>query len=83
LLQKERMALMPDENFEGDFLEMQENNHGITNAASAVGSLLIRSQERYENDFRNGSKCIINVCNCNNSVKFVCVYNKHFQKSFN
>jgi hypothetical protein len=33
---KERMALMPDENFEGDFLEMQENNHGITNAASAV-----------------------------------------------
>jgi hypothetical protein len=33
---KERMALlMPDENFEGDFLEMQENNHG-TNAASAV-----------------------------------------------
>jgi hypothetical protein len=30
------MALMPDENFEGDFLEMQENNHEITNAASAV-----------------------------------------------
>jgi hypothetical protein len=30
------MALMPDENFEGDFLEMQENKHGITNAASAV-----------------------------------------------
>jgi hypothetical protein len=26
---KERMALMPDEDFEGDFLEMQENNHGI------------------------------------------------------
>jgi hypothetical protein len=22
--------------FEGDFLEMQENNHGITNAASTV-----------------------------------------------
>jgi hypothetical protein len=67
-LQKERkeiMVLMPNENFEGDFLEMQENNHGITNAASA-GSLLIRSQERYENDFGNGSKCIINVCNCNN-----------------
>jgi sarcosine oxidase delta subunit len=21
---------MPDENFEADFLEMQENNHGIT-----------------------------------------------------
>jgi hypothetical protein len=33
---KERMALMPDEDFERDFLEMQENNHGITNAASAV-----------------------------------------------
>jgi hypothetical protein len=33
---KERMALMSDEAFEGDFLEMQENNHGITNAASAV-----------------------------------------------
>jgi hypothetical protein len=32
---KERMGLIPDENFEGDFLEMQENNHGITNAASA------------------------------------------------
>jgi hypothetical protein len=30
------MALMPDENFEGDFLEMQENNDEITNAASAV-----------------------------------------------
>jgi hypothetical protein len=33
---KERTALMADEDFEGDFLEMQENNHGITNAASAV-----------------------------------------------
>jgi hypothetical protein len=33
---KERMTLMPDENFEGDFPEVQENNHGITNAASAV-----------------------------------------------
>jgi hypothetical protein len=34
LLQKERMALMPDEDFEGDLFEMQEkeNNH----AASAV-----------------------------------------------
>jgi hypothetical protein len=52
---KERMALMPDEDFEGDFLEMQENNHGITNAASATAS-----------DLRNESKCIINVCNCNN-----------------
>jgi hypothetical protein len=28
---KERMALMPDEDFEGDFLEVQENNHGIFN----------------------------------------------------
>jgi hypothetical protein len=36
LLQKERTALIPDENFEGDFLQMQENNHGITNTASAV-----------------------------------------------
>jgi hypothetical protein len=35
LLQKERKERMA-ENFEGDFLEMQENNHGITNAASAV-----------------------------------------------
>jgi hypothetical protein len=25
-----RMALMPDEDFEGDFFEVQENNHGIT-----------------------------------------------------
>jgi hypothetical protein len=33
---KERMALMSDEDFECDFLEMQEINHGITNAASAV-----------------------------------------------
>jgi hypothetical protein len=33
---KKRMPLMPDENFGGDFLEMQENNHGITNVASAV-----------------------------------------------
>jgi hypothetical protein len=30
------MALTQNENFEGDFLEMQENNHGITNPASAV-----------------------------------------------
>jgi hypothetical protein len=33
---KEKMALMPGEDFQGDFVEMQENNHGITNAASAV-----------------------------------------------
>jgi hypothetical protein len=32
----------------------------------SIDSVLIRSQERYENDLRNGSKCIINVCNCNN-----------------
>jgi homoserine acetyltransferase len=58
LLQKERkekMALMPDEDFEGDFLEVQENNHGITIAASAV-LLLIRSKERYENDIRKRIK---------------------------
>jgi hypothetical protein len=30
------MALMPDEDFEDDFLEMQENNHGITNASAAL-----------------------------------------------
>jgi hypothetical protein len=30
------MGLIPDEDFEGDFLEVQENTHGITNAASAV-----------------------------------------------
>jgi hypothetical protein len=30
------MALMTDEDFEGDFLEVQENNHGITNPASLV-----------------------------------------------
>jgi hypothetical protein len=30
------MALMPHEDFEGDFLEMHEKNHGISNAASAV-----------------------------------------------
>jgi hypothetical protein len=35
-LEKERIALMPDEDFEGDFLEVQENNHGITNAVNAV-----------------------------------------------
>jgi hypothetical protein len=33
---KERMAFKPDEEFEGDFLEVQENTHGITNAASPV-----------------------------------------------
>jgi hypothetical protein len=33
---KKEKKRMPDENFEGDFLEMQENNHVITNAASAV-----------------------------------------------
>jgi hypothetical protein len=33
---KERMALMSDEDFEGDFLEVQENSPGIANAASAV-----------------------------------------------
>jgi hypothetical protein len=33
---KKRMALTPDEDFEGDFLEVEENIQGITNAASAV-----------------------------------------------
>jgi hypothetical protein len=48
------MALMPDEDFEGDFLEVEENIQGVANAASAV-PLLIRSKERYENDFRKRS----------------------------
>jgi hypothetical protein len=30
------MALMPDEDFEDDFLEVEENDHGITNAVNAV-----------------------------------------------
>jgi hypothetical protein len=30
------MALMTDEDFEGDFLEVQENNHRITSPASPV-----------------------------------------------
>jgi hypothetical protein len=33
---KKRMTLTPDEDFEGDFLEVEENIEGITNAASAV-----------------------------------------------
>jgi homoserine acetyltransferase len=52
---KERMVLMHDEDFEGDFLEVEENIRGIANAASAV-LLLIRSKERYENDFRKRIK---------------------------
>jgi hypothetical protein len=36
LLQKDRKERMPDEDFEGEFLEVQENTHGITNAASPV-----------------------------------------------
>jgi hypothetical protein len=40
LLQKEerkqRMTLMPDEDFECHFLEVQENSQGIVNAASGV-----------------------------------------------
>jgi hypothetical protein len=47
---KERMGLMPDEDFEGDFLEVEGNVQGIANAASAV-LLLIGSKKRYENDF--------------------------------
>jgi hypothetical protein len=34
--EKERITLMPDEDFVGDFLEVQENTQGIANAASAV-----------------------------------------------
>jgi hypothetical protein len=30
-----RMALMPDDDFEGDFLEVEENIQGIVNATSA------------------------------------------------
>jgi hypothetical protein len=30
------MGLIPDEDFEGDFLEVQENSQGIVNAASGV-----------------------------------------------
>jgi hypothetical protein len=30
------MALMAGEDFEGDFFEVQENTHGITNVASPV-----------------------------------------------
>jgi hypothetical protein len=33
-LQKETMALMPDEDFEGDFLEVKENIQGIANTVS-------------------------------------------------
>jgi hypothetical protein len=69
LLQKEReerMALlMHDEDFEGDFIEVQENNHGITNAASAV-FYCFDSKSGMKATFENGSNCIINVCNCNN-----------------
>jgi hypothetical protein len=42
---KERMALMPDGDFEGDFFQVEENIQGIANAASVV-LLLIRSKER-------------------------------------
>jgi hypothetical protein len=34
LLQKERMALMPNEDYEGDFFEVKENIQGIANAAN-------------------------------------------------
>ncbi|XP_068905317.1 uncharacterized protein [Tenebrio molitor] len=44
------MALMPDADFEGDFLEVQENIRGIANAASAV-LLPLRSKERYEKQY--------------------------------
>jgi hypothetical protein len=60
----ERMALMPDEDFEGDFLEVQENQ-GITNAARAV-LYCFDPKSGMKRTFENESKCIINVCNCNN-----------------
>jgi hypothetical protein len=37
---KERMGLMPDEDFEGDFLEVEENVQGISNAASKGVALI-------------------------------------------
>jgi hypothetical protein len=74
---KERTALTPDEDFEGDFLEVQKNNHGITNGASVV-LYWFDPKSGMKMTFENGSKCIINGCICNN-----CVYNKLFQKSFN
>jgi hypothetical protein len=33
---KKKSALTPDEDFQGDFLEVEENIQGIANAASAV-----------------------------------------------
>jgi hypothetical protein len=66
---KERMALMPDEDFEGDFLEMDENIQRIAKAASAV-LLLIRSKERYENNFQKAllmyviAKIASQICLC-------------------
>jgi hypothetical protein len=48
--EKKKMALMPDADFEGDFLEVQENIGGIANAASAV-LLPLRSKERYEKQY--------------------------------
>jgi hypothetical protein len=39
---KERMALMPDEDFEGDFLEVEENYQGIANVAGPVLPLKIQ-----------------------------------------
>jgi hypothetical protein len=36
IVAKKRMGLIPDEDFEGDFLEVQENSQGIVNAASGV-----------------------------------------------
>jgi hypothetical protein len=66
---KERRALMADEDFEGDFLEVQENNHWFD------------SKSGMKMTFKNGSKCILTYVIA--TIKFVCVYNKLFQKSFN
>jgi hypothetical protein len=66
---KERMILMADEDFEGDFLEMDENIQRIAKAASAV-LLLIRSKERYENNFQKAllmyviAKIASQICLC-------------------
>jgi hypothetical protein len=44
------MALMPDEDFEGDFLEMQKNNHGITNASTLTESRDMKILRNGQND---------------------------------
>jgi hypothetical protein len=69
---KKRMPLMPDENFGGDFLEMQENNHGITNVASAV-SLRIDPRSDMKMTFETDQNALLtyviatidsSICSC-------------------